>query len=640
MKNYKLKLHTVAIRTLFLLGLMQILFINTVAGVGNFVSVTATSGTTGPSTYSTLYAAFTAINAGTHKGAIEIAISGTVTETSSAVLNGTGSGSASYTSVLIYPTVTNVIIGGNLSPSTLPIIDLNGATNVTIDGRVNHTGSSTDLVIRNAYSSGNSTIRFINGASSNTVKYCTLKGAGASAGSGIIFFSTSSTSGNSNNIIDHNSIQFNGYGAIPQNCIFALGSSGYENSGNQITNNNIYDFSNPAFDAQGIFISSYNTTYTITGNSLYQKTSFVPTGYTAADVAYTAIKINIANGNGNNFTISNNYIGGSAAQCGGTAWTKSNSKNNVFKAISIATASGTASSIQGNTISNFSWTNSSNAYWYGIIVEDGTTDVNIGTTTANTIGATTGTGSITLTNGATDGKFFGINFVKGTCSGNRIGSITTASVAATDATLLFGIFKSGAASATISNNIIGRTDSVSINANSAASSNTQEVYGIYLNGSSTSATLYVTGNTIANLNNATTNASSAFAGIYCSDLSTSSTVSGNFISRLSASGSGTTATVYGIKIGAGATTYSNNIISLGGNTLSKIYGFYESGAASNNNTLYFNTVDIEGTPASGSNPSYALYIAMPQRIREFSKTIFLQITVLPPGAATFIMPLI
>ena len=44
------------------------------------VSVTATAGTTGPTSYTTLKAAFDAINAGTHKGAITVAISGNTTE--------------------------------------------------------------------------------------------------------------------------------------------------------------------------------------------------------------------------------------------------------------------------------------------------------------------------------------------------------------------------------------------------------------------------------------------------------------------------------------------------------------------------------------------------------------------------------
>src|SRR5262245_34672916 len=60
------------------------------------VSVTATAGTGGPTAYTTLKGAFDAINAGTHQGAITIDVVSDTTETASASLNASGSGSASY----------------------------------------------------------------------------------------------------------------------------------------------------------------------------------------------------------------------------------------------------------------------------------------------------------------------------------------------------------------------------------------------------------------------------------------------------------------------------------------------------------------------------------------------------------------
>ncbi|MFZ4708194.1 MAG: hypothetical protein ACOYMF_19475, partial [Bacteroidales bacterium] len=135
------------------------------------VEVTATAGTVGPTLYTTLKAAFDKINDGTHQGAITIKINDNTTETASAVLNASG-GTSSYTSVNIYPTVTGLYIGGNL-PS--PLIDLNGADNVTINGSLNGLNAVKDLQICNTSTlstAGTSTIRFINDASNNTVKYC------------------------------------------------------------------------------------------------------------------------------------------------------------------------------------------------------------------------------------------------------------------------------------------------------------------------------------------------------------------------------------------------------------------------------------------------------------------------------------
>ena len=64
-----------------------------------------------------------------------------------------------------------------------------------------------------------------------------------------------------------------------------------------------------------------------------------------------------------------------------------------------------------------------------------------------------------------------------------------------------------------------------------------------------------------------------------------------------------------------------NIISLGKNETANIYGIYETGATGNNN-LYFNTIDIEGSLASGISQSYALYSAVTTNTRDFRNNIF------------------
>jgi hypothetical protein len=96
--------------------------------------------------YTTLRAAFVAINSGTITGAITLQIISGTTETGSNVLNASGAGSANYTSITIYPTGSGYTISGNLAS---PLIDLNGADNVTIDGRVNATGTAKDLIVTN-----------------------------------------------------------------------------------------------------------------------------------------------------------------------------------------------------------------------------------------------------------------------------------------------------------------------------------------------------------------------------------------------------------------------------------------------------------------------------------------------------------
>ncbi len=655
---------------------------------GELVTVTASAGT-GSAVYTRLKAAFDAIDAGTHKGDISIAINSSITETASAVLHQTGyNGTSDYSTVHVYPTVTGLTINGNLPA---PLIDLDGTDHVTIDGRVGGTGSTKDLIISNlsTFSTvGTSTIRFINDACTNTVQYCTIKGSSLATTGGILFFSTTTgTTGNDGNQIDNNNITNSADANRPLNAIYSLGITGsnLENSGNIISNNNIYDFLNKATASNGINLGTFTTAWTISGNSFYETATFVPT---ATKELYPIYIIS----SGTNFSIYNNYIGGSSAQCGGTAWTKTNTSDNGFRAMNISVGTGVASSIQGNTIKNMSWSNSGNSIWCGIFINTG--DVNIGTTSGNVIGAADGNGSIKFTGGGSSSVSYGIrNAGTGTVDiqNNTIGSITTNNSNFTYPSAFYAISKgTGAGTTTISNNQIGSTvTAASINVSSLSTATAQKVMGIQNNGT---GTITISGNTVANMSNANTfNGSGAIDGIYSDagtntitnntvrDLTianlsnseyntaavigislssvsnattitgntiynlsntnaayagyiyglyyfgstTASTVSKNFIHSLSVTGaSSTSASIYGIKIYGGATTYSNNIISLGGSTPTTLYGIWENGASSTTNSLYFNTVYIGGVPTSGALNSYALYSAVTTNTRNFRNNIF------------------
>ena len=134
--------------------------------------------TIGANPYTNLKAAFDAINAGTETGAITININSSFSEPDSAVLNASGVGGASYTSVLIKPTAPGLNITGNLSGKG--IIILNGADNVTIDGRVG-AGTTRELtIINNALTTTTAVIQNRSlgvglGATNNTVTYCILQ---------------------------------------------------------------------------------------------------------------------------------------------------------------------------------------------------------------------------------------------------------------------------------------------------------------------------------------------------------------------------------------------------------------------------------------------------------------------------------
>ena len=114
---------------------------------------------------------------GTIGGDIELQIIDNITEYATAELFESGFGGLSdYTSVKIYPTGA----GGYIIDSDIdgPMISLSGADNVTIDGRVDATGSVKALTLVNiSATTSASTIMLINDATYNNIKYCTIKGA-------------------------------------------------------------------------------------------------------------------------------------------------------------------------------------------------------------------------------------------------------------------------------------------------------------------------------------------------------------------------------------------------------------------------------------------------------------------------------
>jgi len=219
--------------------------------------VTVTGSTGANATYARLELAFTAINGTVQTdNNIIITITANTTESASAVLN-----AGAWTTLNIYPTVTGLSITGNLEA---PLIDLNGADNVTIDGRVNATGATKDLIITNTSTAampGTSTIRFIDDANTNTVKYCTLKGSSTDAEGGVLFFSTTNAP---NNTYTATAGKINGIAA----------TSGT----NTISNNTVSDLTianrNTAKDATASVIGIVQTSttpaaQTVSGNTIY-----------------------------------------------------------------------------------------------------------------------------------------------------------------------------------------------------------------------------------------------------------------------------------------------------------------------------------------------------------------------------------
>jgi hypothetical protein len=202
------------------------------------------------------------------------------------------------------------ITGGNAGPT----IDINGGNWWRIDGRPGGVGTAKELTISNTSTSGQA-VRFINEGSNNIIRYTTLAGVNTSTVSGVVLFSTTTgANGNDNNLIDLCDIRDGA--TTPVNCVYGSGTStttATYNSGNTISNNNIFNYFSAASSHNGISLTTANTEYTITGNSFYQ----TATRSTTATVSAILLSSTVNNG----FVITNNFIGGTAPNAGGSAMT-------------------------------------------------------------------------------------------------------------------------------------------------------------------------------------------------------------------------------------------------------------------------------------------------------------------------------
>jgi len=635
--------------------------------------VVAGSGGAANGNYATLKAAFDALNLETTQAGNVITITinaGTYaanSETAPCVLNQPST--SSWTSLTITP-IGAVTVSGAIAAGS-PLIDLNGADNVTIDG-LNASGNS--LIIENttvSATTGTSTIRLQTDATSNTITRCTVNGASSMAiatnGGNIYFGAGAISTGNDNNTVSNCNIGPSGAN-LPTKGVYGNGSTttvATYNSGNTITGCNIYDYFGASVTSAGIYLAAGNTDYTITNNKFYQTATRtqVTTGTVHAG-------IQISSANVNNTTISGNTIGYASNSGTGTYTFVGVSSTSRFVPIYLSTVgTTTACSVDGNTVTAISVSGlvsgtSTSSPFIGIYVGSGL--ANIGTTTGNTIGSSTVSGSISFTSSsASSGEVYGIYFfpsLVSNISNNIVGGIT-ATNSSTGGSSIYGIraFTSSTVVNTFQNNQIGFA-AAPISSN-ATTSTASRVVGLY----SQSGVSIVTGNTITNLNaaspNVGTGSASSVIGLWIDNssatignnisqnvihtLSNSNAAAAVWVTGMSYNGATTgthvvqrnllhsfnmvsasaTATMNGIYIVGGTTTYQNNMVRLGIDAAGAdvtagvaINGISEQAAGTDN--IYFNSVYIGGSGVSGTGNSYAFISTITTNTRNFRNNIF------------------
>ncbi|HTX88257.1 MAG TPA: T9SS type A sorting domain-containing protein [Bacteroidales bacterium] len=425
-------------------------------------------------------------------------------------------GTSAVNKVTVYPLAAGTTITSNNTTSTL---SLSGVKYLTIDGRVNATGSTPNLVLDNT--GAGASVMLLEGAQYNTVQYCVVTNINAGAYGSIHFGGTSGVNGNSYNVIDHNDIKD---GATTP--LFAIASNGNAaqysayNLNNTISNNNIHDFYLSGNNPIGVYIAAGSSAWTITGNSFYQT---VPRSPTVA-VGYNVILIVPGDG----YTVTNNYIGGSAPLCGGTPWTLNGNGTpptiaNFIYSIRFQTSvlSLNPNIVTGNTVANIAlYTNPTAAsiFFTGFIGVAGILNLN-----NNTVGAATGTGSISITvgNGSYAAFFEGLDFrgIQGTVNNNTVGAITMQGVAGSASTYLQTFRAIGVTPSVqngnvqVQNNLVGSLTTASSLQAPAQSNPYMAFQGLVISATG-AGTMTVNSNTCANWTNLNTGISSYNLGIY------------------------------------------------------------------------------------------------------------------------------
>ena len=567
---------------------------------------------------------FASINTVGLMGNTTIDITSDVTEDGTNGLNQwTESGLGNYSLTIDSDDSTMRTVSGNVVAG---LIRLNGADRVKFDGTKAGTGSY--LTFRNTNTSGTTGtgFTFINGATYDTIRYCTVEAYTNATNGTILFSTTTASAGNTNNLIDNCTLNATVASNTGNVIIYSAGTAGKENSSNIISNSILYNYRDRAID----ITSTGSSGWSITGNNLYNGDATPSINYAASSTLHG---IRILGGSG--YSILNNYIGGNASLASGTNAVYSSTLGSLsYQGILLSTSSSSpASMIKGNTVASMSLTSvpsSANTVAFTGIESNGA-GISIGGTgngDGNTIGSNSANGSIIINTSTTATTNTSIvtgincNSTGGVVTGNQVGGIDLNNTGSSPAATTFnGIYISNATPpAQINTNIIGSSGSGAIN-NSVRIVSTSTALATSLNGivlgSATTAAVTLNGNSIQNINALSTTSSGSFNGILSQASSSSAifTITNSNIKNISAAANASTSS--GIYSGIVCTTPStisnnelDNITVLASGNSAQVIGINVSGpfvytisnnALSNFSIASTKVADVESGAAAAFN---------------------------------------
>jgi len=576
-------------------GIILFLFISIGSTVSVLAQTTKTVGTGG--NYSTLSAAFQAIYNGQLTGDITLKIISNITEPASTSLYKSGTGSSNYTSILIYPAASNLVISGAR-------IYLYEVANLTINGSLNGAVSNRDLTMQHI-TSLNISVFNMQSAKNIVLKNLILKNKGRN---GIVRMSyyTGSTQGCENNLID-NCLFTGGGGGRSSECLLSIGNGAYKNKNNTVQNCHFIDFLDGSVTSgyviAAIALQSNNTNWTIDNNSFYE------TGGSAIDflnnTSTRVIQIQ-ASGPTDFFTVTNNKIGGSDASCGGSPMIATGTPAAVtyHRFSGIETYQGSYV-ISNNIIRNIEWS---------------TTDMFIGiyiyysgnyTVTGNQIGSVAANSSIKITSKQSL-QAYGIASIADlagythTVENNSIGGIDMYYSGATNHMFSFDGIKADYFT-TCNNNIVG-SSGITNSITTPATVGSHSLNGI--RDQSNGVSPVFSGNIIANLTNQSSSSGAMLTGI--KSMTGTSTIENNQVYNLTSKASNNSIGFFsGIKLESN-TKYAHQIVGNEVYNLSfnsgygSIAGIYLYSSASGSSNASRNKV-YGITSNSASDVLYGLY---------------------------------
>lgn len=505
--------------------------------------------------------------------------------------------------VVIRPT-SGISLGTSGSNTTSSIVLLNGAQNITFDGRPGGTGTIIGWVFRNTALAGTQPTFQFTGASNNTLQYLQIEGQNISSTSGTIFMGTG---GNSYNTIRHcNITHYSSGNRTPANAIYASGTTANPNSYNSVLNNNISNFT-PGLNyaATGLTVTgtglntNYGDNWTVSDNSFFRSVNEF-----YAD-RYIGINFKPGNGSAGN-NIIGNYIGGNAPLAAGTL-TTSVSGTNAFTGIEI-TAGSTV--IANNTIQNISLTGTSGTSTTGILLSNGSTASNTYTVSGNTISNIQNAGQwgvVGINNGGAGNIVISNNTVSNLVSSNGINTVGKS----------IGIYTSNGANTIIDNTVFNLSSATGTGSSGSIATDAATA-GIVVN-SLLSLVQTISNNTVYNISSSQSSATAVrlyglqVTGVVQNNIT--HVLNGNLVYNIYGHAGNPNASPTGIKIRSGSYNVTNNVVSLGNRSdgtpitaAASITGIIDSSSSGNSNmtvNVWHNSVYIGGNGVTGAGNSYA-----------------------------------